>query len=395
MMSVRLISRSTKIKFIFPLILGFFLSFFNRKKHLGPNTPLVLVGGHLGKEFDDNAKAMYLYLALRTDVNVYWMQAKDSKYKIKEIENPKISTIGSIESYRLYFSSRFVFFTHSNSTDIAPLADHFMIHRPFEVYISHGIEALKGPIKGGRVEADLFTAVSPFEKKIKVEDWKLPSRNVKVTGMARFDAYWPSSDKKVRRILYLPTWREWDLGSDGKGWEESETYKHLLQLFDDQQLLTLLAENQAKLIFHPHPFMNGTMGIFKQRSNNYIKFDSSTPISQEIMDCDALITDYSSVAIDFLYLDKPLIFYQFDQSEFLKRRGAYLDYKTELFGPVVYNEAAVREEVQKLLEGDFESKRDSKISKKLFAFRDHENCKRIWLTAIKEGRIRHQSKRGG
>lgn len=387
-MAIKLVPRGKKVKYIIPMLVGFLCSFFKSNGKSKKKNPLVLVGGHLGEAFDDNSKAMYLYLANHTDASVYWMKAKDSNYSVEGVREPNISVIGSIKAYYLYFSADYVFFSHSNSTDIAPLADHIKIHRPFEIYISHGIEALKKPIKGGKVEADLFTAASSFEKSIKVNDWKLPERDVKVTGMARFDTYKPTTHPDIRRILFLPTWREWELRDNGVGWKDSETYKHLQEIFLDGQLQSLLQISKAELVFHPHPFMQDVVRAFHPKNTAYTKIDSQTPISKEIEDCDALITDYSSVAIDFLYLKKPIIFYQFDQSDFLKYRGSYLDYKTELFGPVAFNEVELRKEIKKLLNRKGGSFSNLKIRNKLFDFYDRKNCERIWRAVVQESKVR-------
>ena len=45
-----------------------------------------------------------------------------------------------------------------------------------------------------------------------------------------------------------------------------------------------------------------------------------------------LITDYSSVCWDVCYLDKPVLFYQFDYDMYMQAHGSYLDMEHELFG---------------------------------------------------------------
>ena len=48
---------------------------------------------------------------------------------------------------------------------------------------------------------------------------------------------------------------------------------------------------------------------------------------------DILITDYSSIFIDYLLLEKPIIFYTFDLREYEKLRGLVIDYDNDIHTP--------------------------------------------------------------
>jgi CDP-glycerol glycerophosphotransferase len=67
---------------------------------------------------------------------------------------------------------------------------------------------------------------------------------------------------------------------------------------------------------------------------------SAYPEIQELyLASDVLVTDYSSVFFDYAALRRPMIFYAFDLDAYRdKLRGFYLDYATELPGPVVTTE---------------------------------------------------------
>src|SRR5690606_13622083 len=55
-------------------------------------------------------------------------------------------------------------------------------------------------------------------------------------------------------------------------------------------------------------------------------------IHDEIASARLLVTDYSSVAWDFLYMKRPVVFYMFDVEEYLARQGSYIAIPDELFG---------------------------------------------------------------
>lgn len=48
-----------------------------------------------------------------------------------------------------------------------------------------------------------------------------------------------------------------------------------------------------------------------------------------------LVTDYTSAAIDFSFLDRPVFYYQFDRTRFLGKRPSHLDLDEELPGEIV------------------------------------------------------------
>jgi CDP-glycerol glycerophosphotransferase (TagB/SpsB family) len=64
--------------------------------------------------------------------------------------------------------------------------------------------------------------------------------------------------------------------------------------------------------------------------------------------CDVLITDYSSVALDFLLLRRPILYYMPDVERYLSMRGFYVD-PFALPGTVTRDQAALAEALEGLL----------------------------------------------
>lgn len=83
--------------------------------------------------------------------------------------------------------------------------------------------------------------------------------------------------------------------------------------------------------------------IFSGYSNIADITDKSMDIQELLMDTDLLITDYSSTYIDYLLLDRPMVFYDFDYQDYLRTdREMYYDYdevtpgyKAETFGQLL------------------------------------------------------------
>ena len=90
-----------------------------------------------------------------------------------------------------------------------------------------------------------------------------------------------------------------------------------------------------------------------------------------------MITDYSSVAFDFSYLKKPMIYYQYGKDYHFEE--GYFKYKTMGFGEVIDNE----EDLIKTIEDYF--KNNCQMKKKyaervdtFFKYNDENNCMRVY-----------------
>ena len=94
----------------------------------------------------------------------------------------------------------------------------------------------------------------------------------------------------------------------------------------------------------------------------------------------ALHLDFSSVAFDFAYLKKPVIYYH-ENDDYHYEKG-YYDYQTMGFGEIVYNSDELVSKVIKYMENDCIMKEEyvSRVDS-FFKYHDKDNCKRVydWL----------------
>lgn len=99
-----------------------------------------------------------------------------------------------------------------------------------------------------------------------------------------------------------------------------------------------------------------------------------------------MITDYSSVQIDFAYMKKPLAYFQFDYERFSREhyKKGYFDYNDDGFGPVFNDESSLLDYIESMAENNFENT-ELYLSrhKDFFTLYDTDNCKRNF-DAIKE-----------
>lgn len=365
-----LFSKKQKLKYFLPMIIGFIYSILLKNLI---KKKIILVGGNSGEFFDDNSKAIYLYLKDNPDYSVYWCQREDKIYD-KAIE--KYTIIGSVLTYFRYFSADIVFFSHSISTDIAPMATKLKFKQPFRVFLTHGVDGLKKH-KGAKYEyIDFCTCINELEFSIKNSDWGIDAKKLKVVGMARYDYLVPQPKKQIQKILYMPTWREWYYNLSLEEFKETDMFKKILELLNHKKLANILQDKEITLTLKLHPFFKKYLVAFNDINlDNIIISDEN--ISELILESDALITDYSSIAWDFLYLKKPIIFYQFDLEKFLKERGAYISLPDELFGKYSQNPDQIIkyiEEISTLID----EQEMGKYINTFFKYNDRENCRRIF-----------------
>lgn len=343
---------STFLKVVF----AFGLSKFIRKKS---NRKIVLVGGNLGEKYEDNASVFHRYLVenYQKELDIHWMYDSSTTY-VRKLNIPNAVKLGTLKNYLLFFRADHTIHGHSLSFDIAPSIDKYIFfnRKTIMTHISHGIEGFKKiliqeediPLLS---RCNYFNCVSEYEKGIKLKEWGIPEEKLLVTGMARFDNYeYNSPASRVENVLIMFTWREWLFDLSEEDFLSSDYFKKTVEVLSDNHLLALFENRQVKVKVVLHPFMKKFEQYFTkmQTTATNIKFYSFDEISigNEMKEADMLLTDYSSIAWDFLYMNKPIIFFTFDQKEYLNMRGSYINLDKDLFG----YKADTTEEVKKYMD---------------------------------------------
>ena len=94
-----------------------------------------------------------------------------------------------------------------------------------------------------------------------------------------------------------------------------------------------------------------------------------------------MVTDYSSVFFDMIYMKKPIVFYQFDEDEYRKYQygEGYFDYHNNNFGNSYAESWRVVKELKTILENDCKiSPQYLDSHKEIFRFYDRKNSERVF-----------------
>ena len=197
---------------------------------------------------------------------------------------------------------------------------------------------------------------------------------IQLLGFPRFDNL---KDEKTKTILLMPSWRRYLNHENKYTISNSSYFKTYNSLINNEKLIKKAKKYRYEIIFRPHPHVYQYVGLFDE--NDHIKIDHERGSYQELFKKGALlITDYSSVAFDFAYLKKPVLYYQYGEDYHFNLDESYFDYDTMGFGEVCESEDELVDLVIDYMENNCEMKeKHIKNVDDYFTFTDKNNCKRV------------------
>ena len=340
-----------------------------------------------GFDARDNAYWFFRYLREKhPEINSYYVIDSTSPDYEKVAKLGPTTEYRSARHYLMYLAADMLISTH-----VQPCAPDLMayyhlrqagIHpRGKEIFLQHGI--IKDEMQWMRypkLKVDFFASGGKMEYDYLASEFGFPEGVIQYTGLCRFDNL-IRGNSPSNEILVMPTWR----GSwypQGEQFYETAFYRHFQSMMNNPRLLDLLEKHDLKLIFYPHIELQKELDKFKSPSERIVLASwKDYDVQTLLMRCSLLVTDYSSVFFDVGYMEKPVIYYQFDVEEFLKYhyQKGYFSYEEHGFGPVVETEDALVEAISECVRNGF--KMHDKYKKRLDAFysvRDELNCERTY-----------------
>lgn len=341
-----------------------------------------------GKDARDNGYCFYKYMKkTHPERKLYFIIDRNSADYAKVKEDAV--QFGSMKSYILLAAAEKLISTHYAAGLPVFSSKMFRIlglHRKL-YFLQHGI--IKDNLHylhGDVAPMKLFVCGAAPEYEYIKRVFRQPYEVVKYTGLARFDQLHEITTKK--QIVVMPTWRGYI--TNEQEFLESAYYASWQSLLLNQQLISELESYDLDLIFYVHFEMQKYIDHFIPGSER-IKIASfrEYDVQALLKESKLMITDYSSVALDFAYMYKPVIYYQFDEDAFFDKhysRG-YFDYREMGFGEVCVSENKVMGVLEQIFRSDMQiaAKYRNRI-KDFFPLYDKENCKRIYEAIAADSR---------
>lgn len=158
---------------------------------------------------------------------------------------------------------------------------------------------------------------------------------IKVWGQPRNDGMFQTNDRTAilqqiypdlpeysQAILYAPTFRDY-------GQVQLFPFKD----FDLEQMEHFLEEKKMLLFIRTHVAEQGSAAPYLGKRIRFLGNEQAEDVTGILNIFDCLITDYSSIYIDYLLTGKPMIFLPYDRRKYLDGRGMNFDYDDVTPGP--------------------------------------------------------------
>ncbi len=179
-------------------------------------------------------------------------------------------------------------------------------------------------------------------------------------------------DEGCKIILYAPTFR--DTGGD----------VFTDKVLNIKKIEIFLNKIKALMIIKFHPDPNFNYQLFKD-CKNILFYDNDKDVYPILKITDCLITDYSSIYMDYLLLDNPIIFFPYDYNKYItKDREIQFEYDWITTGEKAYKQEELETLLKKILVekiDNFKEKR-KEIKNIAFKYQDGLSSERIFIKVL-------------
>lgn len=345
-------------------------------------------------EARDNGYWLYRYIRQNhpeQDV-VYAIRKKAADY-------PKIRDLGKVISYGGYSHWAHYLAAKANISSqkggkpnaaICYFLEVYLNRRPNRIFLQHGVIINDLDfLYYKNTKMNLFICGAQKEYEYIRQSFGYPEENLVYTGLARFDGL-HDLEIKEKQLLLMPTWREWIATPSSKSktldnmedFTTTEYYQRWSGLLHNETFIRMTKDADITVIFYPHRDMHPFLRHFQSEAP-HIKIASQKDYDVQTLlkESAFLITDYSSIFMDFGYMQKPMIYYQFDEEKF--RRGqypeGYFSYRDNGFGPVCQTQEELLEQIENAIQNNLQNpEKFKKREEEFFLLRDQNNCARIY-----------------
>ncbi|GGH99989.1 CDP-glycerol glycerophosphotransferase family protein [Mammaliicoccus vitulinus] len=355
------------------------------KNNLNKNK--VWVVGEKSYKAQDNGYHFFKYMRMEhPEEEVYYVIDRNSDERKKVEPFGNVIYFKSKEHFELMIKADVICSTHHTEL-LFPSheASYVKKIRAKRVFLQHGVLGTKNltQINGKQLKdfnVDMFITSSKREKQIVNRDLLFDDYQTKVTGLSRFDELFKNNVEEKNQILIIPTWRDWITNINSL--LESDYLQNYNELLNNPEWKEIVQTKNVEVIFCLHPNMQAFIEYFD--IPEYIKVIRQGEVDVQflIKESKLMITDYSSVAFDFSFLEKPVIYYQFDRDRFIGNLPSHIDIDKELPGKIIDNVPSVLEATHNYVDNGFKNEQ-SIINKanNFIEYKDTENSKRIYQAA--------------
>jgi len=355
----------------------------------------VFVGWHRSSEgevFADNSKYMFLEVFTHTDIKAIWLTG--DRDLVHRLRARGLSAYHQMSWRGLLIALRAeIIFTDS----------HLDIYtwrtaggsKVVQLWHGKGFKKVAKATKTGishlnhfwhpylKAKYDYLVASSKYTAELMKDSFGVKHETMLITGLPRNDVLFreiknadidthpelrsivENKELDEKLILYAPTFRRYEYDP--------------LACLDESVLHQYLEDSNSKLVVSMHPKFYKRKWQRDNRSSRIIFISPGYDIYPFISNFDCLISDYGSLFLEFVCIDKHCIFLIPDLVQFKENTGLYDDYDSLTPGPKV---STIEEVCTALGDARSWSDRREKVRSTMFTYHDGCSAMRI-MEALK------------
>jgi len=348
---ISFIKRTKFYKFCKEIIFPFIVTNISKLFKDDIDEKLIVMGAFGGGAFVDNSKYLFEFLNERSDYKLVWIAKLDHVAEVIRKKGYKVVSTYSFKAIKLLRSAKFIFMTHGH-TDLLPIR---FSPKTTKILTFHGTpikrvdintkedfvyngwgDYFRLKLKNNQyIDYILTHSENKIEHDVLSKQLLISSKKILPLGYPRNDIllckekeFTEELKKKYniperikRIILYAPTFRS------------NRIVKFAISKQELNRLNKLLNELNSLFLIKGH-MVSEKIDFNAHKSIKLL--DKSADIQELLIISDLLITDYSSVQLDYLLTLKPVILFPYDFDEYCRTKGLNYDLKKIAGGPIVY-----------------------------------------------------------
>lgn len=372
-----------RIAVIFFVFYG--LSFFYKKNARFSHLWLI---SERGDDARDNAFHLFTYIrAHYPEQNIRYVITDDSPDAGKVKQFGETVRYGSPQHYLAMILAEALISTHVRGYTVNEYffckIERLGLLKGKKIFLRHGIaKDDMASLHYEKARLDMFVCALDREADFVKTCFGQPKEAVRLVGFCRYDKLpLPGEHNNLRqRILLMPTWRHDLYLYSEREFVKSSYFQNWQGLLMDPGFHELLEKYHFQAVFYPHHQMQKFLHCFNSGSDHLVIASRYQYDVQELLiDTDILVTDFSSVFFDYAYMQKPMIYFQFDREDYRAKnyRKGWFSYEEHGFGKVTETIGETLRELEVILQnGCTMEPLYWKRQDRLFQFHDHDNCRR-------------------
>jgi glycosyltransferase involved in cell wall biosynthesis/CDP-glycerol glycerophosphotransferase (TagB/SpsB family) len=309
---------------------------------------------------DDNGERLFEYLlAERPDINAWFVLEKSTPdwKRMRAAGVPRLVAYGSFQWKMLMLNCAWVLSSHADVEIVKPGQITRITGQPTWkfAFLEHGVTDADYSVWLNELDFDMFVVSTQAELESILADgtsYRYTAKETKNTGLPRWDRLLAKgrqfSPKDRDLILVAPTYRRWlwlllaQVSGRPQAEQEfwnSEYFRNWNALLLSPRIAEAAARRGRRVAFMPHPRMQAILARMGLPAHIQLLAFAGNDVQELYARCALLVTDYSSVAFNAAYLDRPVVYFQFDREQIMSGghlgRQGYYEYLRDGFGPVV------------------------------------------------------------